>query len=619
MSNDHEFIERTRRWSERPIDPAFQPCKEGPLFATLLESLRVGLPLDPADHAHVAECPRCRRTFEFLQRLSDEDSDAGDISTSSVIRPGREPRPALQRLRASHRVRWLAGLATAAAVGMALLWMFVDSGSHRAEASCLLCEVGFAAPLVGALAGPDGSMPADPWEWNARIAAFRAERDALVAAGDAAIAAAEAAWAARVAALRAGQIDRSAGEFALAWIHFGAATDQAEWQPWVQIYRNLFAAGRFAEATAELDAFLEFGRQRDQTLPGRYSMYASALFEKGERCAALGDMEAAWEWHLESLAVRREHIETALLRPAHPEARPHRRESAEAAGLYPSLAALSMLAATEGDLPLARDYHRQAEQKLAAFFVAESRYQGVPVPPGGTLVDLSLGVVSNADHGSVSLIVKVREHLFRTARLHRMGRDLDAAERALDDSRRIGEALDEHRRTVNKVVRVQAEGGPVPSDRLVPDPEGADESRLDFAEPMERLRIAIAREDFEAAVRFAALAARHTGGRTFTAPPTGALGTPPPHPPIGVLARAELDYLHGVALAGLHQRDSEDDDAPVDPAALRLEALRVIDSAIDTIDRLAATLPEGEREEFLKSFADWRSVRDRILSGGDSA
>jgi tetratricopeptide (TPR) repeat protein len=566
MPEDHEFIERMRRWYERPTEAAFGPCEQGPRFADLVESVRLGLPLEPADQAHVEHCPRCRRTLETIQRLSRAASEPEGRSAPPVI---RRRWAVLGRAGAEARRRWsaLAGLATAAAVGMALLWMFVDSGSRRVEASWSLREVGFAAPLVGALAAPSDPLPADAGEWDARIEAYRAARDEALAAGDGALAAGE---------------DR-----------------QEPWMPWVQIYRNLFAAGRFDEARAELDAFVDYGRRENETRPDGYSMYYSALFERGEMHAALGDMESAWKWHLESLAVRRDFIEEALLRAAHPEARLHRRESAEAATIFPSLAALSMLAAAGRDLPLALDYHRQAEQKLTAFFVAECRDQGVAVPRGGTLVDMCLGVVPNADDGSYSLIVKVREHLLGDALLHRLNRDLAAAERSLDDSRRIEEALDEHRRSWDAL----HPGEPFP------DPAAADESRLDFNEPMERLRIAIAREDFAAAVRFAALAARNSGPRTFAAPPTGASGTPLAHAPIGVLARAELDFLHGVALAGLCPRDPADQDAPVHP-----EALRLLDSALDTIDRLAASLPERERGRFLSSFHDWRGVRNRIIA-----
>jgi len=326
------------------------------------------------------------------------------------------------------------------------------------------------------------------------------------------------------------------------------------WLPWTQLYRNLSALGRWEEALRETHAFVEYARQQDRK-PERYSMYYTALFDLGETYAAIGDNAAALEYHQESLAAARDYHEW-LHRTGHvPDATPlgYAREAANT--LVPRHWALSSLAAAEGDQKAAWRYHQEANDLLTDYFSKECRHRGFDAPPDAPLHELATLVVAGGDKGVEALTVKVREHLLHRAMLLRLDRKLDAATRALD----IGATL--------------------------PDHPFADESRLDFHERMERLRIAIARGNFAAALTYADEAETHTGPRHFDGRPT--------HPPITIIAGADLQFLKGVALAGLHRADPQ--------------AIRLIDAAFEAVEQTAASLSPTERERFLRPFEEWNS------------
>jgi tetratricopeptide (TPR) repeat protein len=334
------------------------------------------------------------------------------------------------------------------------------------------------------------------------------------------------------------------------------------WIPWTRLYRNLRVMGRWEEALDEAQSFLAYARNRDQQ-PERFSMYYTALSDVGNLYLALGDYETALSYHQESLAAAREYHEWFELHGRSDDPRPHRLASVLAGGLAPRLWVLSILAAAQGDQPAAWEYHRQAAELLTDFFRKECRFRGLPAAPDASLVELCQTVVADGDAGLESLVVKVREHLLYEARLHRIDRDLEAASETL----RLG--------------------------RTIPDYPFADESRLDFNEPVEELRLAIARGQFAAALAAADRAARHTGPRHFEGYPS--------HAPVGVLARTELRFLRGVALAGLD---------PNNP-----EALCLIQSALDAIHQSADQLPQAQQERFLRRFADWQPVVDWIGTG----
>jgi len=329
------------------------------------------------------------------------------------------------------------------------------------------------------------------------------------------------------------------------------ATGDDPWQSWVPIYRNLRALGRWDEALTEMHAFVEFARGEDEKA-GRYTMYYSGVYDLGQTYAALGEYDKAWGYHEQSLALASDYLDRML--------GDQQTQSADSVGavastLIPRLGALSTLAAAKDEMRSAWDYHNQATELLADYFRRVCNERGLNVNPSAPLVELCMAAFKN---GGVpeSPVVKVREHMLREARLHRLDRNLDAAEQALD------------------------------SAKDVLDYPHADESRLDFNEPMEWIRIKIARGEFQAALDFAEQAEQHTGPRKFECCPS--------HAPIGIVARAELQYLKGVAKAGLNKRDPE--------------ALRLVNEAIQVVQAIASSLPSDSERNFLGTFAMWQEV-----------
>lgn len=327
-------------------------------------------------------------------------------------------------------------------------------------------------------------------------------------------------------------------------------TGEDPWLPWTQLYRNLRAVGRWDEALEEMHAFEAYAQEQDQW-PDRYSVYYVCLSDLGNTYAAIGDYDQAWDYRKQSLAVARDYQEwyLATLGVANDSAA---YPQAMTSTLVPRLSALSTLAAAKGDMRVAWEYHNEAGDMLTDYFRRECTDRGLNMSTSATLADLCASVVAdgNVPH---SLAVKVREHLLREARLHRLDRNLDAAEQTLETA------------------------------ATLPDFPSADESHLDFNEPMERLRIAIARGDFNSALQHADEAAQHTSLREFDGYPT--------HPPIGTTARAELNLLRGVAGIGLDVTDST--------------AIRTVASAMHTVDEIAALVPLRTQENFKERFRDW--------------
>jgi tetratricopeptide (TPR) repeat protein len=408
-----------------------------------------------------------------------------------------------------HR-RWpaVATLATAAVLGFAFLIVQVDAFDLR--------EIGYARPI--------------PFAGNSFDATDSAAVDAMMQ---------------RMATARAD-------------LEQALTTGSDPWLPWTQLYRNLRALGRWDEALAEMHAFVEYACEEDRK-PGRYTMYYSGLFDLGETYAALGDYDKAWDYHQQSLNLARDYLEWAERTGRIGDTSPTARAGGLASTLLPRLDALSTLAAAKGDMRSAWEYHNQATELLADYSRLECKERGLNASPSASLVELCRAVV--ADGGAPeSPVVKVREHLLREARLHRLERNLDLAEQTLDAA------------------------------ATLPVYPFADESRLDFNEPVERLRIAIARGDFVLAIQHAEEAAQHTGPREFDGYPT--------HPPIGIVARAEVRFLKGVALAGLNRADPE--------------AIPLIDAALQTVHAASSSLSRRDRERFLRSFAGWESVRNEL-------
>ncbi len=423
---------------------------------------------------------------------------------------------------------WLTGLAAAAAVALVFFptWPFGRTGQALAVQ---LQQVGLAGPL------PSLGMQFDVGDSEAvarveeAIAAARTTRDQERDAGN-------------------------TGDTMFAW---------------AKVYRNLRALGRWEEALDEMARALEYAEAEHVRAvalgDGGFSYYYVCLTDLGDTYASLGDYSRALDYHECSLVLARAYEEwlhtcggadTSLRAVAH----------GLATSLAPRYWRLSMLAAAQGDLEAAQEYHGHAGQLLTDILRQECTARQLTVGDGAPFYDRCMALVSIDEPSIHTLTVKAREHLVRKARLQRLDKDLDAAAATLHLA------------------------------RTIPYLEWRDESRLDFTEPMEELRIAIAQGDFEAAVAAAADAAENTGAREFPAD----IGLT--RPPIGAIARAELQYLRGVALAG---RSADDADT------LR-EALRMIESAIDVVQECAKSIEEPARSQFLTRFAAWQSVVDLI-------
>lgn len=438
---------------------------------------------------------------------------------------GRRAEAILERIRAERRRSWLmlriGGLAVAACmvIGLFLIWSHTGGGG-RAFAKELQ-EFGYVVspPLV--------DLWLDPGDKDARAKAEQAVAEAS----------AELEVARRI----------------------GPPTHDP-WIPWTKLYRNLRALGQWDKALLNAKDFVAYAKEEYESSDQRYSMYYSALTDLGNIYLAIGDYENALAYHQQSLGVAREYQEWRLTLKHADELSPILRARRLGDTMAPRLWSLCAIAAARNDLPAAWEYLDQAEDLLHEFFRLKADAEAWTVADQASLWELALAADATNDRALDSMVVKVREHLLRRARLARVSRDLEAASEAL----RMGSQLPSH--------------------------PYADESRLDFSEPMERLRIALARGEFAIALEHADDAEQHTGPRHFDRYPD--------HPPIRVLARAELRFHRGVALAGL------DGDDP--------EGARLVESAVETIEQIPASLPQMQRERFRERFADWRGALIRL-------
>ena len=341
-----------------------------------------------------------------------------------------------------------------------------------------------------------------------------------------------------------------------------AINDRAKhdpWPAWTRLYRNLRAMGKWEEALAEAQAFVAYAK-RQNAMPDRYSPYYWSLNDLGDMYQALGDYENALACHREALHAGRDYHEWFHRTGRSGDRRPHALESALACALAPRLWKLSTLAAAQGDQRTAWDYHEQAGQLLTDFFQKDCAFRGLTVPPDATLFDLCMAVAPVGDRHFKTPAVLVRQHLLHEAMLLRIDRKPEAAAETIE--------------------RLQA----------IPDYPRADDFRQDFRIPMEELRIAVARGDYAAALSAADEAEQHTDMRYREGYPFQG--------PIGTLARAELRFLRGVALAGLDPKDPD--------------ALGMIESAIEVVEQSAASLPETQREQLLQRFANWNKTANWI-------
>ncbi|MFH1843722.1 MAG: tetratricopeptide repeat protein, partial [bacterium] len=496
------------------------------------------------DVNHIGNCLRCMRTLDtiraelreraqtgFQGMFEDDARDAG--RARSVLL--REHSGTLRRI----SVR-IGGLAAAAAI-VATVWLLWSSTGGGPALATDLREIAFARPIPFEGTWVDLNDPAAVSEVESVVEAARVELAEALSADP---------------------------------------PPQPTWLPWTQLYRNLEALGRWEEALEEMERFEAYARQLDQKTE-RYTMYYTVLRDLGRLHASLGDYDTALRFHQDAYETALDYQEWRWRAIQASDPAGLTRVEALAGAVTPFLWDLSRMAAARGERDAAWSYHNQAGDLLLGSFRQECARRELDItyvealladraagdPARVRMIELyELCATVDADAGPnpddrmASFMSKAREHLMFKARLFRLDRNVDAATESLD----LGRSLR--------------------------DFPFADESRLDFNEPMERVRLAIARGDFSAALEAADDALRNSGSRGWEGRPT--------HPRIGVIARAELQLLRGVALAGLDKNDPE--------------ALRLLNEARDTIEKTAASLPKAKRKHFLNRFGHWNQVIDEL-------
>lgn len=366
--------------------------------------------------------------------------------------------------------------------------------------------------------------------------------------------------------------------------------DEDAWLPWTQLYRNLFAVGRWDEALDEMHAFSEYAEERNRA-PEGYSMYYSALYDVGKAYTAMGEYAQAMRYHLQALDERITYQTRFLAARGVTETRSREYALAMSNTLAPQYWALAAAGEATGDLPAADGYLAQAEHVLLAYlrtvpsseppsepkapaprpspspFKGGGRGEGTAPYPNAIVLELhtrAIALLYATDDRTIdSQLIKVREHFLSRARWLRL-------------SDRPGEALE----LLELAWQIR------PYDRF----KYAGESRLEFYEPFEEAYVYLLIEDYSSAINATQRAEACTSGIAHPGYPA--------LPPIGIIARAELQFLKGVVLAGLNRADPE--------------AVLLIDSALATIDDATTPLPPTERHRFGKLFEEWRSVRDRL-------
>jgi hypothetical protein len=363
--------------------------------------------------------------------------------------------------------------------------------------------------------------------------------------------------------------------------------------PWKDVYRPLYGLARWDEALAEMRAELAYmrpgGNPTGELLDSDW--LSVLLLDLGGTLEAMGDYAGAREAYLASIDDRKQRAERGLADRCATE--PHVYPVAWRVCTYvncvmPAYWRMSYLCVVEGNLVEARQHHAAAEQCLRDYFGGVCQAAGVSVAPGASLVKIyeasppefrtpiseytpaQVQAFEQAYNGFVPssvFVTKLREHLYREARLRRVEHNLAGARQALSEATRV-----------------------LCSPRH-------DESRLDFYEPLELARIAIAERDYETGLRHLAQAERHAGPIRLTDPG----GNDVSHGPIAVVPLSELQSLKGAALAALNRSPAE-----------RERGRRAVEDTIARVARLGESLSTREQTEFRRPWAAWLDLADRM-------
>ena len=477
---------------------------------------------------HVSQCPRCQRLLELIRRerrhhQDDPDADVGNLSQSPTTKGRNGHRRALDHpATGSQPGRSARFKLLGLAAAACLVVSLVLLWNHSENGQALGNVIQEMGYLRPLPSGLAGKLISDPEQVQATLDEIAQDRAKL------------------------------------AHSLVGQRSDDDAGIVWAQIYRQLLSLGQWDEALAEMQKCLAYCEERYNS-PQKYDFYYVCLRDFGLLYASWGDYDTALTYHQRSLTVAREHQAwlTEQKRKAGQDNPAH--QGGVTSTLVPRLWDLSTLCAARGepgDTQKAWEYHHQAGQLLTTFFRQECKRRGLAVKPDASLPELCQAVAADGDKGLESLTTKVREHLFHQARLLRLDRKVDEAKAILEVSAKL------------------------------PYHEYADESRLNFNEPMEQLRLAIAKGDYRAALTWAEQAQQNAGPRRFR--------SIPPHAAMGPIAHAELTFFRGVASLGLNKNDPE--------------ARQLLESALSTVKSLSKSLPPTVRDRFLKSFEDWQGA-----------
>ena len=355
---------------------------------------------------------------------------------------------------------------------------------------------------------------------------------------------------------------------------------QATLDAYPHVYRPLMDIAEWNDAEAvigEALAFAEGGNPTERPIDEWVCIYLADL---GSLSEATGDYAKARDAYCRSIAVRERVVErdvagcqespSGYRRACAIESRMHR--------VTPIYWRLSYLAVLQDDLSAAREWHQQADDSLRDYLVGVCAATGTTVDPAASLIELygeapkefrnpqddispdeglALRVRFAGFLPNTGLVTKLREHLYREARLRCIEGDFPGARQVLLDAARV---------TFEPI---------------------HDESRLDFHEPLERARIAILLHEYETALTELALAEQNSGPLSLH----DANGVDVSKRAIGPLRIAEVKMLKAGALVGL----SHD----------RREARRLIAEALAVRDAFAAPLTGQAQENFIKRFRTW--------------
>jgi len=353
---------------------------------------------------------------------------------------------------------------------------------------------------------------------------------------------------------------------------------------WTRVYRPLRDLGRFGEAIAEIQRALAYAGGENPLQEPWPSWQAPCLNELALTLEAMGDYEGACRVHLESVELRKAALKAEsgyVGDPDIPDLPPSQHAARQFYGgdLVPPYLRLSWLAVLRSGrdgLPEARQWQAKAELQFRRFFAWVCAANEIPLPPEATLLDAfarspadfqqpdeswfldAQRAALTAYHGfdpNPGVVAWLRCCLFNAARLQRVAGDYAAAAATLEQ---------------------------LASIRAYPC---CDEWRLDFYEPLEAARVSLLQGRYAVALKHLEVAGQTSGPREC--PFEKDLN----ENPVGPLALAEVELLHGVALLG----------AGRDEKAAR----ELIREAIAVRDSMAGGFTGEAYTDFLRQFRTW--------------